>query len=189
MAFWLGFSHNGNIINSNTIAGNAVNGIEIDHGQLNIIINNRFIMNSQYGLYLQTDGSSPFPSNQYPCLMLNNQTVSSQYNITGNYFVENQNYGLRIQNTTDSIIYNNAFISSTNYTVQTDALCSNSKFYITPIKEQNIMEGPNIGGNFYSNYYGIDTKGQGFGTTNIPYNNYGAMANINADPYPIVAKT
>src|SRR6185436_9715343 len=47
--FWLGYSHDGNVIKGNSIRANNTNGIEIEHGQHNIIESNEVVGNGGKG--------------------------------------------------------------------------------------------------------------------------------------------
>jgi nitrous oxidase accessory protein len=185
--FWLGFSHDGNVLLSNSIRFNSANGVEIDHGQHNFLIGNHVERNNGHGIFLQTDGTSPFPPSQYPCLHLPDQSASSWYNITDNIFTDNGGFGLMLTQTTDSLVWNNIFTNSgnVNRSAASDAKCVNTRWGIKPVKKRNIVNGPYQGGNYWSNYKGKSLSGNGIGDTLLPYTNNGHIS-LPGDIYPLI---
>jgi len=75
-----------------------------------------------------------------------------------------------------NLIYNNYFNNSNN------AWDNGSNIWnITPTFGENIIGGPFIGGNYWSDYIGIDNNGNGFGATA-----YNITGGTNKDYLPLV---
>lgn len=97
--------------------------------------------------------------------------------------------------TTDSLIYNNYFFSPKNLTagepcLDCDAQASDSNsvrviWSTIPEKGTNIVGGPYLGGNYWNNYNGKDSDGNGLGDT--PYNNGGTIQD-SSDIHPLLKK-
>ncbi|RLF39269.1 MAG: hypothetical protein DRN21_03825, partial [Thermoplasmata archaeon] len=69
-------------------------------------------------------------------------------------------------------IYNNYFNNTHN--AYDDG---NNIWNISKTPGTNIIGGPYLGGNFWSDYYGVDTDGDELGDTNLPYNCSGNIQN------------
>ncbi len=181
--FWLGYSHTGNVIAGNRIRANNTNGIEIEHGQNNIIQNNEIIGNGGKGIVLRTDGVVHFPPGQFPCLNLPDQATSSGYTITGNIIQQNFALGLELLNTTDSTITNNLIAANVAGTATSNG--SGNVWSVEPTPGVNIVGGPTLGGNYWDNYEGKDLDRDGLGDTDLPYTNGGLIAQP-GDPHPLI---
>ncbi|MHC4650053.1 MAG: NosD domain-containing protein [Planctomycetota bacterium] len=183
--FWLGYSHSGNVIRGNSIRANNVNGIEIEHGQNNVIEANEIVGNGGKGIVLRTDGLVHFPPAQYPCLNLPDQAASSGYTITDNIIQSNFGIGLELINTTDSQITNNLIAGNLGGTATSNGAANTWAVAPAPAPEGNIVGGPYFGGNYWDNYDGVDTDGDELGDTNVPYTNGGLIAPP-GDPHPLI---
>ena len=181
--FWLGYSHTGNVIAGNSIRANNINGIEIEHGQNNIIENNEIIGNGGKGIVLRTDGQVHFPPDQFPCLNLPDQAASSGYTITGNIIQQNFALGLQLLNTTGSTIANNLVAANAAGTATSNG--SGNVWSVEPTPGVNIVGGPTLGGNYWDNYEGQDLDRDGLGDTDLPYTNGGLIAPP-GDPHPLI---
>jgi parallel beta-helix repeat protein len=181
--FWLGYSHSGNVISGNSIRANNTNGIEIEHGQYNTIEGNDIIGNGGKGIVLRTDGLVHFPPAQYPCLNLPDQASSSFYTIRDNIIHSNFGLGLELINTTNSEIVNN--LVGGDFGGTASASGADNIWSIRPVEGENIVGGPNLGGNWWSNYTGEDTDGDGLGDTEVPYTNDGQIA-APGDAHPLI---
>jgi parallel beta-helix repeat protein len=92
--------------------------------------------------------------------------------IADNTFTENY-VGLRIdQGSTNNLIYNNYFDNIVN--AEDDSVVAN-EWNVTHQEGTNIMGGPYIGGNFWSDYPGEDIDGDSIGDTFVPYNGSGKI--------------
>ncbi len=180
--FWLGYSHSGNVVRGNSIRANNANGIEIEHGQNNIIEANDIIGNGGAGIVLRTDGQPHFPVNQPP-LFLPNPAASNFYTIRGNRVHSNFGAAMTLTATTDSLIVNNLFGGPYAGTVTSNG--ASNVWSVTPTAGTNIVGGPTLGGNWWFGYAGVDNTGDGLGDTLVPYTNGGLLA-APGDPHPLI---
>ncbi|NQE45357.1 Cell surface glycoprotein [ANME-1 cluster archaeon GoMg2] len=143
----------GNIANANT---GELGGIYLDSdSNYNTLTRNNASDNSQYGIYLKS---------------------SSSNNLSGNTVTLNSDYGIYLNASNNNLIYNNYFNNTNNaYDNRTNV------WNVTPIQGRNIVGGPFIGGNYWSDYTGIDNNGDGFGDTA-----YNISGGTNKDYLPLV---
>jgi len=181
--FWLGYSHDGNEIVGNSIRANNTNGIEIEHGQNNLIQGNTIVGNGGKAIVLRTDGKIHFPADEFPCLDLPNQEASSGYIVRDNVITTNFSIGLDLIKTTDSEILNNLVAGNLGGTASSDG--ADNIWSIEPVEGENIVGGPYLGGNYWDNYEGEDTDGDELGDTLLPYTNDGAIA-LPGDVHPLI---
>jgi parallel beta-helix repeat protein len=151
------WSSSNNNLTSNTANSNNYSGIYLyASSNNNMLTSNTASNNSKFGIWLY--GSS-------------NNTLA------GNTANSNNNCGIRLEETSNNNhIYNNYFNNTINaYDT------GNNIWNITPTPGQNIIGGSWLGGNYWSDYDGNDTNGDGLGDT--PYDIPGGT---NKDYLPLV---
>jgi len=157
------------------INNSASLGAGIDYnGYTGINISYCNITGNFYGIYGCTEDVSQacIYSN---CLSENNISISVCFGvnvISNNYIFDNYDFGLSI--ISGGFVYNNYF-DNTNNVVGTTAYFNISKTLGT-----NIIGGPYLGGNYWNNYTGEDTNGDGLGDTDVPF--------MNLDYFPLTTQ-
>ncbi len=147
-----------NIFRNNTIFGTPFGMIfEVSTG--NLAIGNNSTLN-QYGMGLEgRNKNNTFTANR----------------------VTKNDYGIYVFNSSQNIVYNN-YLQNTLSNAYDDTLLN----YWNTSKSlgTNILGGPIIGGNFYSDYQGGDANGDGIGDS--PYSVTGRYPDPNQDRLPLV---
>jgi parallel beta-helix repeat protein len=138
------YSINSTVAN-NTLNLNTDDGVCIAHSSNNIVTSNT-ASNSRFGIYLSRSNNNTLTSN------------TATNNGEGIYLVES----------TNNLIYNNYFDNTNNAQDY-----GNNIWNITKTEGTNIIGGIYIGGNYWSDYRGVDLDGDGLGDTDLPYNSYG----------------
>ncbi|MDY6964482.1 MAG: NosD domain-containing protein [Halobacteriota archaeon] len=147
-----------NTLTGNNAEGNGI-GITLENlSNYNTLTSNNASGNN-HGIWLHSSSDNK----------LTNNTASS--NLFGIYLVERSS---------DNLIYNNYFDNTNN--AEDDG---NNIWNITKTLGTNIIGGPYLGGNYWSDYAGVDNDTDGLGDTLLPYNSSGNII-TGGDYHPLV---
>jgi parallel beta-helix repeat protein len=147
---FLGLSGN-NTLKRNNASNNNGNGIFLYYSSDYNVLGGNNVSNNKNGFYLSRSS--------------NNNTL------TGNNASNNKN-GIILKNSKNNSIYNNYFVNVKNAYDRGKNTWNTSKKH-----GKNIIGGPYLGGNYWSDYTGEDMDGDGLGNTFIPYKSSSDLRN------------
>ena len=177
------YNSSNNTLTGNTADSNNNHGIVLYNSSNNTLESNIANSNSNYGIELYTSSSSNTLTNNTASNNTNGicLTSYSNYNtLTGNTANLNSNFGILLYSSNNNLIYNNHFNNTNN--AYDDG---NNQWNITNTSGTNIIGGPCLGGNYWSDYAGVDEGSDGLGDTVLPYNSSGGIQN-GGDYHPLV---
>ena len=105
---------------------------------------------------------------------------STNNTLANNTVYSNIEYGIYLESSSDNVIYNNYFNNTNNAWDN-----GTNSWNITKTAGTNIIGGSWLGGNYWSDYIGKDTNGDGLGDTLLPYTSNGGIQN-GGDWLPLV---
>jgi len=180
------YDSSNNTLTCNTANSNCCDGIYLDYSSNNTLLNNTASNNEGdgIGLYYLSDNTltgNTADSNYYGGIYLefsSNNTLLNNTASNNDFDCDDRDYyGIELlYDSSDNLIYNN-YWSNTNNAYDDGSNRWNTTIITTG---PNIIGGPSIGGNYWSDYACADPDGDGFGEE--PYN---ITDGINFDYHPL----
>ena len=163
------------IISNNSIYSNNGEGIGLDNNSTSNTISDNNIFDNDCGIGLWDLNNNNIISNN--SIYSNNEEgigiENSNSNTISDNIISDNGYGIGLWDlSNNNLIYNNYFNNANNAYDN-----GNNRWNITKTEGTNIIGGPYLGGNYWTDYKGIDTDENGLGDWLTPYSCSGEIEN------------